>query len=106
MKYHHCRCVLCDHINLPGEGEYREFPLPDMCIECYSAVSSALVYSEEEPDSQIKEDINEADIKVETEVQNNPERIRILSSGEKRKALLEVTKEQSSVGDTRIIRDT
>lgn len=48
MKYHHCRCVLCDHINLPGEGEYREFPLPDMCIECYSAVSSALVYSEEE----------------------------------------------------------
>lgn len=51
MKYHHCRCVLCDHINLPGEGEYREFPLPDMCIECYSAVSSALVYSEEEQEA-------------------------------------------------------
>ena len=46
-KYHHCRCALCDHINVPGE-EPLVFPLPDMCIDCYVAVSSCFTAVEDE----------------------------------------------------------
>ena len=46
-KYYHCRCALCDHINVPGE-EPLVFPLPDMCIDCYVAVSSCFTAVEDE----------------------------------------------------------
>ncbi len=46
-KYHHCRCALCDHINVPGD-EPLVFPLPDMCIDCYVSVSSCFTAVEDE----------------------------------------------------------
>lgn len=46
-KYLHCRCALCDHINVPGD-EPLVFPLPDMCIDCYVAVSSCFTAVEDE----------------------------------------------------------
>ncbi len=45
-----CRCYICDHFNEVG-GAIREFPLPDMCNECYSAISSALIYEPEEKET-------------------------------------------------------
>lgn len=47
-----CRCYICDHFNEVG-GDVRDFPCPDLCIECYSAISSAFVSEPEEEDTGI-----------------------------------------------------
>ncbi len=40
-KHMNCRCGICDHLNT-WEGEYREFLSPDICSECYVAITSAM----------------------------------------------------------------
>ena len=40
-KFMNCRCGICDHLNEWG-GEYREFPSSDICLECYSAITSTM----------------------------------------------------------------